>query len=294
MSLASLRGYVIHVRSSISTSTSTSTIKIQHINASTRHVVTSSLSNMATSNDKTNVPRAIPPHLRGITPPKHTPKTPSKPFQSEVSFPRAPSSKVDSVASARQENALPPHLRSPQDAALTSSLDPEAHTPSRVDLPAASEMKSAPTRAQMSAKDAATQLHAIARARHGYEPTAPSIPEPEPTSQALTNTKKDPKDEVPPYPTFFKRQSALTASRHLHPCPYKGCHDGFKTSGGLKAHMKGVHDYCGLCNIPFADDDEYLQHRIKSERHMTCPFCGEDFRSESGCLRHIRQVCLFE
>ena len=60
----------------------------------------------------------------------------------------------------------------------------------------------------------------------------------------------------------------------------------------MKRHKDEDHEWCRLCNVDCADDEALLEHKVQSEKHICCDICGEDFRSERGKERHMRQVSL--
>ena len=74
------------------------------------------------------------------------------------------------------------------------------------------------------------------------------------------------------------------------PCTYKDCTRGFTNESDMKRHKDQDHDWCRLCNVDCADDLAFLEHKVISEVHICCDICGEDFRSEKGKERHMRQV----
>ena len=74
------------------------------------------------------------------------------------------------------------------------------------------------------------------------------------------------------------------------PCTYEDCTRGFTKESDMKRHKDEDHDWCRLCNVDCADDEAFLEHKVLSEMHICCDVCGEDFRSEKGKERHMRQV----
>ena len=74
------------------------------------------------------------------------------------------------------------------------------------------------------------------------------------------------------------------------PCTYKDCSRGFTKEADMKRHKDEDHDWCRLCDVDCADDEAFLEHKVQSEMHICCDICGEDFRSERGKERHMRQV----
>jgi len=86
--------------------------------------------------------------------------------------------------------------------------------------------------------------------------------------------------------------TAAKSAKHdsKFPCLYKDCTQGFGKLPDLKAHKSEEHYYCKVCDVDCEDDDDFLNHKVASERHICCHECGEDFRSESGRDRHLRLV----
>ena len=74
------------------------------------------------------------------------------------------------------------------------------------------------------------------------------------------------------------------------PCTYEDCTRGFTKEVDMKRHKDEDHDWCRLCNVDCADDEAFLEHKVLSEMHICCDVCGEDFRSDKGKERHMRQV----
>lgn len=54
------------------------------------------------------------------------------------------------------------------------------------------------------------------------------------------------------------------------------------------------HDYCKKCNLDFGCYDDFTQHKAESPDylHISCPWCGRDFKSHDGRNAHIAQVVL--
>ena len=76
-----------------------------------------------------------------------------------------------------------------------------------------------------------------------------------------------------------------------YPCPYEDCRLGFDTLKAIRRHKVEKHEYCKKYDKDFKDSQAYLDHKIESSEHITCPVCGEDFRSNGGRDVHIRTVC---
>jgi len=77
------------------------------------------------------------------------------------------------------------------------------------------------------------------------------------------------------------------------PCTYEKCRFGFESSKLLKKHKMDQHDYCKKCDMDFEDFQKHLDHKVGSPNHITCPVCGEDFKSSGGRDAHILAVSLF-
>ena len=75
-----------------------------------------------------------------------------------------------------------------------------------------------------------------------------------------------------------------------YPCPYEDCRLGFDNLKALRRHKTEKHEYCKKCDSDFKDFQDHLDHKIESSEHITCPVCGDDFRSTGGCDVHIRTV----
>ncbi|KAI9368684.1 hypothetical protein BJX61DRAFT_546291 [Aspergillus egyptiacus] len=74
------------------------------------------------------------------------------------------------------------------------------------------------------------------------------------------------------------------------PCTYPDCGYSFASAKEMKKHKTiSQHDYCTKCDEDFESDELLLIHMIKSDKHIVCPICGIEFRSEGGRDGHIRQ-----
>ena len=82
--------------------------------------------------------------------------------------------------------------------------------------------------------------------------------------------------------------SAKVSKAHL--CPYEDCKVGFDTIKLLNMHKEDRHDRCKKCNLDFKNFQEYLDHKIQSPEHITCPVCGQDFKSSGGRDNHVLAV----
>ena len=74
------------------------------------------------------------------------------------------------------------------------------------------------------------------------------------------------------------------------PCTYEHCTRGFMNKKAFKDHKEEEHDYCRDCDKDYDNWDELLEHKMNSDNHICCGVCGQDFRSESGRDKHVRQV----
>ncbi|PGG96087.1 hypothetical protein AJ80_09875 [Polytolypa hystricis UAMH7299] len=84
---------------------------------------------------------------------------------------------------------------------------------------------------------------------------------------------------------------ALEKADSRFPCTFAGCLRVFDSLKALKGHKKTTpeHEYCFRCDLDFADEDQILIHKIESNKHIACPLCGAEFKSEGGRNGHIRQ-----
>lgn len=158
-----------------------------------------------------------------------------------------------SITSAASTNTLPPHRRQ---SSVTST--PTTNEQLKPEAP--------PHLRTLSSQSGATDESTASRTR-------PEKMEPAP-----------PKKEIPL--TNFARNNPFA-------CSFPDCSRVFKTLGLLKQHKASDdagHDYCKICDMDFQDDDALHLHKIGSERHICCEVCSEDFSSESGRDRHMRQV----
>lgn len=75
-------------------------------------------------------------------------------------------------------------------------------------------------------------------------------------------------------------------------CTFPDCPCRFNTIGEMKKHKSCApeHEYCARCDEDFENEERHLIHKIKSNKHIVCPICSVDFRSEGGRDGHIRQV----
>lgn len=78
------------------------------------------------------------------------------------------------------------------------------------------------------------------------------------------------------------------------PCTYETCTRGFMNKKAFKDHKEQEHAYCRECDEDYEDGEELLKHKVNSKNHICCGICGQDFRSESGRDKHVRQVGDFD
>ncbi|KAF2199745.1 hypothetical protein GQ43DRAFT_456939 [Delitschia confertaspora ATCC 74209] len=75
-------------------------------------------------------------------------------------------------------------------------------------------------------------------------------------------------------------------------CTYNDCAMSFDTVLEMKRHKKYAkeHDYCPKCDEDFDSWDELTLHKaFRPDNHgKACRLCGEEFRSESGMVRHVK------
>lgn len=83
----------------------------------------------------------------------------------------------------------------------------------------------------------------------------------------------------------------MSSQRNV-PCTFDDCPHLFRTIYEMKRHKESdpEHEYCSRCDMDFEDDMRFLVHKLRGEKHIACPVCGLDFRSEGGRDGHIRQV----
>lgn len=208
-----------------------------------------------------------PPHLRGfvsessachseaISAVSHV-ERPREGKTDLPSYPRSPTSAV-SANGLEQQKALPPHLRGVP--LVAASSKPQAQLLHRS---LRSSIEKQPLGAGLADLRLDTQPSSVA--------PAPKIR----TGDAATWAKdQKPSRSVKLYTKF--------------PCPHDSCGLGFSDLKALRNHRKNQHEYCSICDLDFIDFKEHIDHKMRSDRHITCPVCGEDFRSEGGRDRHI-------
>ena len=78
------------------------------------------------------------------------------------------------------------------------------------------------------------------------------------------------------------------------PCTYEECTRGFMNQKAFKDHKEEEHNYCRDCDEDYESWELLLNHKSNSDNHICCGVCGQDFRSESGRDKHVRQVRDFE
>lgn len=74
-------------------------------------------------------------------------------------------------------------------------------------------------------------------------------------------------------------------------CTYPNCHQKFDTIKLMKKHKKFApeHDYCSTCDVDCRNDNELHIHKLMSSRHIACPICAMEFKSEGGREVHLKQ-----
>ena len=95
------------------------------------------------------------------------------------------------------------------------------------------------------------------------------------------------------------------------PCTIPGCYQSFETDKQMRYHKRDdpTHFYCKRCNKDIVPQtwDALVEHKVDamapwvecrrdqrpegSPEHIVCEFCGEDFKSLGGRLRHREIVC---
>ena len=74
------------------------------------------------------------------------------------------------------------------------------------------------------------------------------------------------------------------------PCTYEKCTRGFMNKTAFNRHKEKEHDYCRVCEEDYEDGDKLFEHKMSSMNHICCGVCGQDFNSEGGRDKHVRQV----
>ena len=77
-------------------------------------------------------------------------------------------------------------------------------------------------------------------------------------------------------------------------CSYADCGETFDSVREMQRHKRTTaeHDYCARCDLDLGSWDELVAHKAspRSRVHISCLFCGQDFKSESGRKRHVQLV----
>ncbi|KAH8429479.1 putative C2H2 finger domain protein [Aspergillus melleus] len=75
------------------------------------------------------------------------------------------------------------------------------------------------------------------------------------------------------------------------PCTFPGCSLIFDSPNEMIRHkiLEPYHEYCKRCYEDFPDEERLLIHKMRSSKHIVCPICGSEYRSEGGRDAHIRQ-----
>lgn len=176
---------------------------------------------------------------------------------------------------SRKTNRVPVQASSLDDAASTTSTSSTSTLPPHRRQ---SSITSTPSMNERDGAKAAPHLRAFSSASTRSDESTASVVGPK-----VMESAPSPK-EVPP--TNFGRNNPFA-------CSFPDCNRVFKSLGHLKQHKASDdagHDYCKICDMDFKDDDALHLHKIGSERHICCEVCSEDFESESGRDRHMRQV----
>ncbi|KAI4177509.1 MAG: hypothetical protein LQ343_000491 [Gyalolechia ehrenbergii] len=105
---------------------------------------------------------------------------------------------------------------------------------------------------------------------------------------SVTNSQA--RASISSWPTAEQAQANAVSQDSKFPCPYTGCDRGFGKLSDLLEHKFDEHDYCKICDEDFEDFDALHDHKIASDRHITCTVCSLDFKSEMGRDRHYAQM----
>lgn len=209
----------------------------------------------------------------------------------------------------KENNALPPHLRlkdlkkadaGPTKSDLSNSVNkfldnvptPRVSTPPAIDQSLmAAQYKSAfvaPKAAPKAAPNAAPKAAPkAAPAQVPVNPRQDRVRYPGEVVRSSAPTSRT--SSSAPMNAGTAAKSANVAASF--PCLYADCGMGFKDEKALKDHKFYEHDgYCKLCDIDTEDEQSLLLHKMSSLKHITCQFCGKDFRSEAGRDRHEKLV----
>lgn len=89
------------------------------------------------------------------------------------------------------------------------------------------------------------------------------------------------------------RASRAIKDESKFPCTYENCTLGFMNMKALRGHKEKEHDYCRICDEDYDSGDKLLEHKMNSNNHICCSVCGQDFGSEGGRDKHVRQVRKF-
>ena len=121
-------------------------------------------------------------------------------------------------------------------------------------------------------------------------------PAPETSNQAMlpphlrVKSAATPQASKPTLPMNAGKQVKSAKVDSKVPCTYEDCTRGFTKESDMKRHKDEDHEWCRMCNVDCADYESLLEHKVQSDLHICCDFCGEDFRSDMGKERHMRQV----
>ncbi|KAK4539967.1 hypothetical protein LTR36_009937 [Oleoguttula mirabilis] len=90
-------------------------------------------------------------------------------------------------------------------------------------------------------------------------------------------------------------------------CTYGDCNKRFNSEKEMKGHKlsEPEHNFCKKCNVDCTSWEDLTQHKVSmmsefmhdklrepdaAPKHITCEFCGEDFKSFGGRKRHRSQM----
>ncbi|KAI9801603.1 MAG: hypothetical protein M1825_003282 [Sarcosagium campestre] len=85
----------------------------------------------------------------------------------------------------------------------------------------------------------------------------------------------------------------MAPSDNPYRCSFPNCVASFETAAQLKRHKVSDpnHEYCQICDVDFKDEKAFLVHKLEeTEKHIACPICGDNFRSEGGRDFHFEQM----
>ena len=210
-----------------------------------------------------------PPHLRGIN------KQPQQQQQQQRQQSSMVNHKTTKTTYAQSLSSLPPNLRATSAVRSTPTMWNiyAGQTSSAYENTA----KDQPISKSSWAERAHTQVK-LEKPQLPHLRDVPAAPTQAPKAQLSMNAGKLAKSA--------KQDSNV-------PCTYEDCTRGFTNVSDMKKHKTEDHEWCRICDVDCADDTAMLEHKVQSEMHICCDICGEDFRSDKGKERHMRQVSLW-